>query len=255
MLDELKQQVCQANLDLVAHGLVTLTWGNVSGCQRRPPARGDQAQRRAVRRDAARAHGGRRPRNGRSRRGQAASRRPTRRRIACCTSNSPASAASPTRTARGPRCSPRPGAKFPASARRTPTISYGPVPVTRPLTERGDRQGLRAEHGPGDRRAVRRARPAGRPGPRAQPPPARPRSEQSCPSSLRARHGLCRAATRHSSPLDRAFDPHPVVLLHAYAGAGQDHHRRRVRPLVRPHRRPGPPASSSCSPPSRPHRR
>jgi L-ribulose-5-phosphate 4-epimerase len=31
MLEQLKQQVCQANLDLVAHGLVTLTWGNVSG--------------------------------------------------------------------------------------------------------------------------------------------------------------------------------------------------------------------------------
>jgi L-ribulose-5-phosphate 4-epimerase len=31
MLDDLKQQVCQANLALVAHGLVTLTWGNVSG--------------------------------------------------------------------------------------------------------------------------------------------------------------------------------------------------------------------------------
>src|SRR3990172_9245096 len=31
MLEPLKQQVCQANLDLVAHGLVTLTWGNVSG--------------------------------------------------------------------------------------------------------------------------------------------------------------------------------------------------------------------------------
>lgn len=30
-LDELKRQVCQANLDLVAHGLVTLTWGNASG--------------------------------------------------------------------------------------------------------------------------------------------------------------------------------------------------------------------------------
>ncbi len=30
MHDELKAQVCQANLDLVAHGLVTLTWGNVS---------------------------------------------------------------------------------------------------------------------------------------------------------------------------------------------------------------------------------
>ena len=31
MLDDLKQQVCQANLTLVAHGLVTLTWGTVSG--------------------------------------------------------------------------------------------------------------------------------------------------------------------------------------------------------------------------------
>ncbi len=31
MLDDLKEQVCQANLDLVKHGLVTLTWGNVSG--------------------------------------------------------------------------------------------------------------------------------------------------------------------------------------------------------------------------------
>jgi L-ribulose-5-phosphate 4-epimerase len=31
MLEALKEVVCQANLDLVAHGLVTLTWGNVSG--------------------------------------------------------------------------------------------------------------------------------------------------------------------------------------------------------------------------------
>jgi L-ribulose-5-phosphate 4-epimerase len=31
MLDDLKAEVCQANLDLVAQGLVTLTWGNVSG--------------------------------------------------------------------------------------------------------------------------------------------------------------------------------------------------------------------------------
>lgn len=31
MFDDLKNDVCQANLDLVAHGLVTLTWGNVSG--------------------------------------------------------------------------------------------------------------------------------------------------------------------------------------------------------------------------------
>ncbi|MHC4884481.1 MAG: L-ribulose-5-phosphate 4-epimerase [Planctomycetota bacterium] len=31
MLDDLKKQVCAANLELVEHGLVTLTWGNASG--------------------------------------------------------------------------------------------------------------------------------------------------------------------------------------------------------------------------------
>lgn len=31
MLEDLKQQVCEANLDLVNHRLVILTWGNVSG--------------------------------------------------------------------------------------------------------------------------------------------------------------------------------------------------------------------------------
>jgi L-ribulose-5-phosphate 4-epimerase len=34
MLEQLKQQVFQANLDLVKHGLVIFTWGNVSGVDR-----------------------------------------------------------------------------------------------------------------------------------------------------------------------------------------------------------------------------
>jgi L-ribulose-5-phosphate 4-epimerase len=34
MLEKLKQQVCQANLDLVQEGLVVQTWGNVSGINR-----------------------------------------------------------------------------------------------------------------------------------------------------------------------------------------------------------------------------
>lgn len=34
MLEGLKKDVCQANRDLVSHGLVTLTWGNVSGLDR-----------------------------------------------------------------------------------------------------------------------------------------------------------------------------------------------------------------------------
>lgn len=31
MLDDLKSQICRANLELVRYGLVTLTWGNASG--------------------------------------------------------------------------------------------------------------------------------------------------------------------------------------------------------------------------------
>ena len=31
MLEQLKQDVCYANLDLVARGVVIYTWGNVSG--------------------------------------------------------------------------------------------------------------------------------------------------------------------------------------------------------------------------------
>lgn len=34
MLEELREQVCEANLALVDQGLVTLTWGNVSGIDR-----------------------------------------------------------------------------------------------------------------------------------------------------------------------------------------------------------------------------
>jgi L-ribulose-5-phosphate 4-epimerase len=34
MLDQLKEEVLQANLDLLRNGLVTLTWGNVSGIDR-----------------------------------------------------------------------------------------------------------------------------------------------------------------------------------------------------------------------------
>lgn len=34
MLEGLKEEVCQANLDLVKHGLVIFTWGNVSGIDR-----------------------------------------------------------------------------------------------------------------------------------------------------------------------------------------------------------------------------
>jgi len=34
MLEELKKQVCEANLPLPRHGLITFTWGNISGIDR-----------------------------------------------------------------------------------------------------------------------------------------------------------------------------------------------------------------------------
>lgn len=34
MLEELKEKVCEANLELPKYGLVTFTWGNVSGVDR-----------------------------------------------------------------------------------------------------------------------------------------------------------------------------------------------------------------------------
>ena len=34
MLEQLKETVCRANLDLVRHGLVIFTWGNVSAIDR-----------------------------------------------------------------------------------------------------------------------------------------------------------------------------------------------------------------------------
>ena len=34
MLEELKEKVYRANMELVAHGLVIFTWGNVSGIDR-----------------------------------------------------------------------------------------------------------------------------------------------------------------------------------------------------------------------------
>ena len=48
MLEELKEQVCQANLMLPKHGLVTFTWGNVSGIDRQQGPGGHQALRRGI---------------------------------------------------------------------------------------------------------------------------------------------------------------------------------------------------------------
>ena len=49
MLEELKQQVYEANMELPRRSLVTYTWGNVSGIDREKGAVCHQAVRRGVR--------------------------------------------------------------------------------------------------------------------------------------------------------------------------------------------------------------
>ena len=48
MLEQLKQQVYEANMELPKRGLVTYTWGNVSGIDRAERPVRHQALRRGV---------------------------------------------------------------------------------------------------------------------------------------------------------------------------------------------------------------
>ena len=48
MLEDIKQETLQANLDLVRHGLVLFTWGERQRIRRGDGTHGDQAERRCV---------------------------------------------------------------------------------------------------------------------------------------------------------------------------------------------------------------
>ena len=50
MLEQLKEQVLEANLEIVRRGLVLYTFGNASGIDRAAGTGGDQAERRSLRR-------------------------------------------------------------------------------------------------------------------------------------------------------------------------------------------------------------
>ena len=72
-LDQLRERVLAANLALVDHGLVKLTWGNVSGVDRERGRARDQGERRRLRADDRRRHRARRRRQRRGRRRRSAS--------------------------------------------------------------------------------------------------------------------------------------------------------------------------------------
>ena len=108
MLEALKEQVCEANLELVDHGLVTLTWGNVSGIS--------DDRRHVVIKPSGVSYDEMRPEqmvvvdlDGKVVEGDPAISSP--------------SAVSRTRTAPTQRPSPKRGSKSPSSAPRTPIIS------------------------------------------------------------------------------------------------------------------------------------
>ena len=158
MLRKLKTAVCQANLELVEQGLVTLTWGNVSGLSDDgrymvikpsgvPYAADAPEQMVVVDLDGNVVEGELRP----------SSDTPTH---LCCTSISRAWAGSRTRTAPRPRRSPRRGWKSPAWARRT-RIIFRTRPRHTPADRPGSGRSVRGEHGASDRRAICQPGPVG----------------------------------------------------------------------------------------------
>ena len=127
MLKSLKQRVCAANRDLVAAGLVTLTWGNASGI--------DRERGLVVIKPSGVPYDDLRPQQmvvvdleGRPVEGDLRPSNDTPTHVALYRA-SRTSAASSIRTAAAPRSSPRRGTRYPASARRTPTISTARCPL------------------------------------------------------------------------------------------------------------------------------
>ena len=130
MLDDLKRLVCAINRDLPRTGLVTLTWGNASGIDRpsglvviKPSGVPyDELQPECmvvVDLDGRVVEGQLKPSSDAPT--HVVLYRASRRSAAWC-----------TRTAVTPRCSPRPGGRSPAWARRTPTIFTVPCPSRGP---------------------------------------------------------------------------------------------------------------------------
>ena len=60
LLPHLREEVLEANLELVRRGLVLYTFGNASGISREAEIGGHQAQRRSLREDETGASGGHR---------------------------------------------------------------------------------------------------------------------------------------------------------------------------------------------------
>ena len=58
MVEELKEKVFKANLDLVKHGLVIFTWGNVSAIDRKKGPVRNKPFRSFLRNDENQRHGG-----------------------------------------------------------------------------------------------------------------------------------------------------------------------------------------------------
>ena len=129
VLEALRAEVLEANLELVRRGLVIYTFGNASGVVARARAVRHQAERRAVREDDARRHGDHRPRRQASWKASCG-RRPTWPRTSRSTAHSPKSAASCTRTRATPPRGRRRDREIPCFGTTHADYFHGEIPVT-----------------------------------------------------------------------------------------------------------------------------
>ena len=145
-------------------------------------------------------------RDRRGRGGHAAARRPTRRRTSSCTAPSTAAASS---TRHSEYATVFAQARTPIRCLGTTHADHfrGDVPVTRAADPRGSGGGVRSEHGPRDRRDVRRRRPVSRRGARRCWSRTTRRSRGAAMRRRRSRTRACSSSWRAWSGAARVLAP------------------------------------------------
>ena len=185
MLEELKEQVLEANLMLPKYGLVTFTWGNVSGIDRERGIVAIKPSGVGVRGPHPGGHrAGRSRRTGR--RGQAETVVGHADSSGARTRRSPTSAASCTRIRAGRPCSPRQAGAFPALGHDARGLLLRGDTVHATDDGRRDPRWLRAKDGGSDRGTLSRYRSQARFPPRSSTVTARSAGENRRPGQSRS---------------------------------------------------------------------
>ena len=222
---ELRESVLAANLSLPAHGLIKLTWGNVSQVDRDLGVVAIKPS--GVSYDELTAAGHRRagPRRQRGRR-RAQSRRPIRPRTSRSIRRSTRSAPWCIRIPPGRRSGPRPSAKSRSTAQRMPTSARSRSRSRVSLTAGGDRGGIRTPHRHDPDRGDRQARsPTVSP---ARSCAGTPRSSGGRPSTKAVENAVALEQVAQMAFLTATLEPASTHLLDA--AVRQKHYDRKHGP-------------------------